>query len=156
MSTLLTLATTIGASLVAGDPSIRAPAARCSTGTPSRITVIVTAAFWRASTSNAAFAAGIDGCGSGATVVVVLVVVVLVVVVLVLLVVLVVGGTVDVVVVLLVVVVVLVVVLVVLVRAAAVVAAESAPEPQADTISETVSAATSGRERARRPTTARA
>ncbi len=77
---LLTLATTIGESDVAGVPSIVVPQARLSTRRPSRTTVIVTAPP-DASCSNAALAAGIAGSASGAIVVVVCVVVVVVVVV---------------------------------------------------------------------------
>jgi len=68
---LLTLATTIGESLVAAAPSIVVPVARANTGRPSRSTVIETAAFRLASRSNAAFVAGRSGFGKGSSVVVV-------------------------------------------------------------------------------------
>lgn len=89
VSTLLTLATTIGELDVAGAPSIVVPAARCRIGEPSRITVSDAAALPPASASNAAWVALSCGTTSGglvnATVVeVVLVVEVLVVEVLVL------------------------------------------------------------------------
>jgi hypothetical protein len=67
---LLTLATTIGESLVASAPSIVFPDARANTGTPSRRTVIETAAFLLASNSNAALVAGRSGFGRGSSVVV--------------------------------------------------------------------------------------
>jgi hypothetical protein len=52
---LLTLATTMGESLVAADPSSVVPVARCSTGAPSRHTDKVIAAFRPAMVSNAPF-----------------------------------------------------------------------------------------------------
>lgn len=54
VTSLLTLATTIGESLVAGVPSMTLPAARCSSGSPSRQTDIVTAALARARLSKTA------------------------------------------------------------------------------------------------------
>jgi hypothetical protein len=77
---LLTLATAIGESDVAGAPSIVVPDARFRTIVPSRTTVIVAARFAAANRSNARFAASIAGAGGGATVVLVVVDVVLVVV----------------------------------------------------------------------------
>jgi hypothetical protein len=71
---LLTLATTIGESDVAAAPSIVTPDARWSTVRPSRTTVIVTAGFAAASTSNVRFAAGSAGAGGGGSVVDVVVV----------------------------------------------------------------------------------
>ena len=87
---LLTLATTMGESEVAGAPSIVEPDTRVTTGTPSRRTVRLTAAFLPTRASNAALVAGNVGSGGGSTVV--LVVVLLVVVVLVVAVLVVLGG----------------------------------------------------------------
>ena len=117
VSTLLTLATTIGESDVVSAPSMVLPDARLSTRRPSRITVIVTAGLALARSSNARLAKRISGSGSGSTGGAVVVVLVVVVVVLLVVVVLVV---VLVVVVLVLVVVVLVVVVVVVVVAAVV------------------------------------
>jgi hypothetical protein len=126
---LLTLATTIGESDVAGAPSIVEPDARLRIRWPSRTTVIVTAGFAAASRSNAWCALTIAGTTGGVVVlgvVVVLVVVVLVVDVVVLLVV-------DVVVVVVVVVLVVVLVVVVLVVVVlALVVDGSGSEPAAD------------------------
>jgi hypothetical protein len=81
---LETLATTIGESDVAGDPSIVDPDARWRTTRPSRRTVVVTAGLSRASASKAALVNASVGSGSGGTVVVVVVLVVVVLVVVVL------------------------------------------------------------------------
>ena len=67
---MLTLATTIGESPVAGWPLMVCPDARENTIAPSRTTVIDADALPAASRSNAPFAAGIPGLGSGSRVVV--------------------------------------------------------------------------------------
>lgn len=79
VTSLLTLATTIGESEVAGSPPMVVPDARWSASRPSRTTVIVTAGLARASASNAAFELGSHRPGGGSTVVAVVVVVVVVV-----------------------------------------------------------------------------
>jgi len=71
VNSLLTLATTIGESDVAGMASIVVPDARVSTLRPSLITVIDTAGFARASASKARLVLGSAGSGSGSIVVVV-------------------------------------------------------------------------------------
>jgi hypothetical protein len=78
VTSLLTLATTIGESEVVGAPSIVVPEALASALRPSRTTVIVTAGFARARRSKARFAFVIAGADDGSTVVLVDVVVVLV------------------------------------------------------------------------------
>jgi len=67
VSSLLTLAITIGESEVAAAPSIVVPDARRSSTRLSRMTVIVTAGLVRARASNAPLAFGIAGSGSGST-----------------------------------------------------------------------------------------
>lgn len=68
---MLTLATTIVESEVAGAPSIVVPEALASALWPSRTTVIVTAGFARARRSKARFAFVIAGADNGSTVVLV-------------------------------------------------------------------------------------
>jgi hypothetical protein len=68
---LLTLATTIGESELAGAPSIVVPEALASALRPSRTTVIVTAGFAKARRSNARCAFVIAGADNGSTVVLV-------------------------------------------------------------------------------------
>jgi hypothetical protein len=67
VTSLLTLATTIGESGVARLPSIVVPDARLTITTPSRITVIDAAALLRAKTSKAVLASGIAGLGTAPT-----------------------------------------------------------------------------------------
>jgi hypothetical protein len=72
VSSLLTLATTIGESDDVGAPSSVVPDERARTVRPSRVTVMLAG---RPNVSNAAFVAGSAGSGSGSTVVVVVLVV---------------------------------------------------------------------------------